>query len=313
MIGTLLPLLGCHVFSTAAIDCFAGQPCAGGGDTDPDTAIDTGDSGDTADSADDTAVVIEPSRSFLVSATGSRGERAYAFGPVGETLAIWKDFGGVSGPLAYDAASGLGLMVGDGVLWWLYLDQETPTGTDLGVQDVLDVAVIGGMGWVATSDNVGWVDPAVGTPTLAYATSVDQVGAMAPKPGGGVYLTLIQGGVPSLYEWSGTGEPTLVTDAFDTTGARARILFVGPDDEPYTCSSAGGIYRVADLAAGTATPVVYYDGGLTDVSDCGWDAGDATWLVFSPTAGAVRIDAQGRGEVVVSAPDGFTLVRGNFF
>lgn len=312
MIVSLLSLLGCHVFESISIECVAGMPCAGGGGgDDTDTGgVDTADSGETGDTAVESGPLVESSVGFVVAATATRGDRAYVYDAEGALLALFEDFGTVAGPVAYDDATGEGALVTTDGLVWLVEDQ-VPTPLPL-TQEVSDLALADGFAWLATELDVVAMNADGETRVAWSGDGAGTVGAIAAAPGGGVWITRIEGGVPSLYAWSGDGSPTLVTAAFDTTGARARVLFAGPDDEPHTCSAAGGVYAVADLAAGNGTPAVYYDGGLTDVAACGWDPGDETWLLFSPSAGALRVDAQGRATVAVSAPDGFTLVSGNF-
>lgn len=311
MIVLLLPLLGCHVFETVAIDCVRGMPCATGGGGD--TAVDTDTGADTGDSGPDTSTpVLAPSRRTIASVTGDRGDRVYAYDATGTTLYLWKDYdGGGTGPVDFDPAESLGVMATPGKVVWLIPDQD-PIAVDI-PEEVKDVATVGRKAWLTTRDNVYVLEAGSGDGVAVLDQPADEVGAVAINPAGGVWFTTVMGGVPSLHAMTSDGQLSTVQEAFDTTGARARILFAGPDGEPYVCSTAGGVYRVADLAAGVRTPIVYFDGGLSDVTDCGWDDGDGAWLLFSASTGVVRVDAQGRGTVGIQAPEEFSLVRGNFF
>lgn len=312
MIVLLYPLLGCHVFETVAIDCVRGMPCATGGGGDVDTAVDTDtDTGADSGGGPDTAPVVAPSRRAIVSVTGDRGDRVYAYDADGTTMYIWKDYGGGTGPVDFEPAESIGALAAGGSVHWLVPDQAPLTVAF--AEPVEDVAVAGRKAWLVTKDNVWMLETGTSDAVAVLELPADEVGAVAVNPAGGVWFTSIMGGVPSLHAISADGELSTVHEGFDTTGARARILFAGPDGEPYACSSAGGVYRVADVAAGVHTPVVYYDDGLNDVTECGWDDGDDTWLIFSKTKGVVRVDAQGRGTVALQAPEEFTLARGNFF
>ena len=67
------------------------------------------------------------------------------------------------------------------------------------------------------------------------------------------------------------------------------------------------------LAEDVSRPVAYYAGGLTDVSACAYDPGDASWLMFSPSVGVVRLDAQSRAEIVFEPTTSYTFVRASFY
>ena len=308
MIALSLMLAGCHVFETVAIDCTAGMPCARG-DADADTDADSDADSDT--DPPDTGPIVEPSRGFVFSLTGTAGDRVRLFSPTGALTSQWTDFGDVSGPVAYDAESGRGAVVGAGTLVVLNADGTT-TSTGIGESAVNDLEIVGDSLYAAVEDNVVHVT-ADGDVTQALPGGSGTVGAIGVASDGGVLFTFGVGNTTDLDRFVGPDELSTVTENFDGTMARARVVFVGPDDAVYTCTSHGAVHLVSDLAAGHLAPVVFYDGGLSDVTDCAWDAGDGSWRLISTSAGVVRVDAQGRGEVLLEPPSGYTLVRGNFY
>jgi hypothetical protein len=178
---------------------------------------------------------------------------------------------------------------------------------------VADVAYIGPEAYVATGDNLHAWNASTEATSTAFDADLAGLLAVAAGPDGSVYASDTDGGSPDLYQWTLGSTPTRLYSDFDVSTARARILFPGPRDLPYSCSTAGAIYNVADLADGSSAPVVFYAGGLTDVSACAYDPGDETWLLFSASTGVVRMDAQGRGQVVMAPEGSFTFVRASFY
>jgi hypothetical protein len=304
-----LVLVGCHVFDAVDIVCAGNEPCAHPhhGDTDTDVDADT----DT-DTDIDTGPVVAPLRGWVISLQGTPNDRVGVYGPHGETVAAWTDLGDSSGPVAYDPTTQTGVLASGRQLFLLGADGTT-TAASPTFPDTAAVAFDGATAYAVDGANLLTWSVADDTSTEAFSTALSGLVAVALGPSGSVYASDTDGGSPDLYQWFPGDSPVPLYADFDVSAARARVLFTGPADEAYACSAAGAFYRIADLASGSSTPVVFYAGGLTDVSACAYDPGDETWLLFSPSAGVIRVDAQGRGDVVFEPPASYTLVRANFF
>jgi hypothetical protein len=308
-----LALGGCHVFEVVEIECAAGELCARGRGRDTDGDADTDADTDT-DTDSDTGPVVNPTRGWVLSGISSAGSGAvFAFDPTGAVLAQWSDLWAVAGPVAFDPASDSAFLAYDSALYQLKSDGEQKRAL-IAFPDVLSLAAADGVVYMATGNGLtSWSSTDEVVTTATFDPAVTGLVGVGVGVGGAVYATDTNSGAPDLYEWSAGGAPTVVAADFDGSAARARIVFAGPDGVAYTCSAAGAFYAVADLVAGSSRPVAVYSGGLTDVSACAYDPGDATWLLFSPTAGVIRLDAQNRAETVFAPDSSTTLVRGGFF
>ncbi|MFZ5477084.1 MAG: hypothetical protein ACOZNI_09945 [Myxococcota bacterium] len=303
MLACVIFLLACHVFETVAIECVRGEPCARKGDADADTDADT-----DADADADTGPVLAPAKGFVLSVAAEDGSAfgVLAFDPSGEQVSERQAVGG--GPVAYRASEDAFWL---GVDTTLYALTSAGTGALDAFVPVLDVELTEGLVWTAHEDDVVSWDPEAATSTGSFATDPGTIVAIGAV-GTGVYATVAADGTPDLFDVSVGGAIERHLD-FDGSTARAHGVFAGPDGEPFTCSNAGAIYRVSDLVAGDRRPAVFYDGDLADVTDCGWDEGDDSWLIVSASAGVLRLDAQGRGTSLVTPPSGYVVVRGNFY
>jgi len=309
-----LALGGCHVFEVVEIECASDEACARR-DTDADTDTDTdADTDADTDTDTDTGSVVNPTRGWVLSGLSNSGlGGVVAFDPTGGVIGQWSGAAGIAGPVAYDIATDSAYLAYDGALYQLKRDgEEKRAGTAF--PDVLSLAVTDGVVYMATGDGLSsWnsANEVVTSARFDYAlTGLVGVGVASA---GSVFATDTNGGAPDLYEWSAGGTPAAVATDFDGSAARARIVFAGPEGAAYTCSAAGAFYAVADLVAGSSRPVAVYSGGLTDVSACAYDPGDSTWLLFSPSAGVIRLDAQNRAEIVFAPDSSTTLVRGGFY
>ena len=311
----LLSLLaGCHVFEVVAIDCASDEPCARPAKdraTDTDTAVDTDTDTDSGTDTD-TGPVVRPTVGWVVSGSSGGGNRVVAFSPAGGTVAAWTDLGDAEGPVAYDPVTGNAVVAAGGQLVLLGVGGGVLRAVD-GYPYVRDVATRDNIVYVAAGDNLIAYDGIAETRNVAFTTTVTGLAAVSLGPDGLVYASDTDAGAPDLYTWDGAASPAAVHTDYDTSGARAQIVFAGPDGAPHTCSSAGAVYAVASLASGSSRPVAFYSGGLTDVSACAYDPGDETWLLFSPAVGVIRLDAQSRAEVVFEPVSSYTLVRASFY
>ena len=310
MIPLVLSLVGCHVFEAVEIQCASDEACAQA-DTDTDTDADT-DTDTDADTDTDTGPLFAPTRGWVLSGASSGGNRVVVMNPVGETVAAWTDLGDAAGPVGFDIASGDAVLAYASTLY--HLDQAGGVSVATGsFPDTLDLTFVQGVAYMANGANVVAWDSASDSTDTAFASSLRGVSGVGASTTANVYITDTDGGSPDLYQWSSGAEPTTLYTDFDGNSARARIVFAGPADAPHTCSTAGAIYAVSGLAEGNSRPLAYYSGGLTDVSACAYDPGDETWLLFSPTVGVIRLDAQSRSEIVFAPTSSYTLVRGSFY
>jgi hypothetical protein len=312
----LLPLLGCHVFETVAIDCASDEPCARPKDADADTDTDADTDADTDTDTDtdaDTGPLVEPSMGWAISGEAGGGNRVMVYGPDGVTLAAWTSLGDLAGAVAYDPAAGVAYVGNADGLYRLAADGSVGQGPTE-IRDVRDVAAADSGVYAAVGTNVVAWRPSTGSYEFAVDESEsDAVSALAPRAGGGVLVLDTTGGSPDVYRWTVGSSVARLAEDFDDSASRALVVFAGPDDAPHTCSAAGGVYSVERLAAGEARPVAYYSGGLTDVSACAYDPGDGSWLLFSPSVGVIRMDADSRAEVAFAVPTSYTPVRASFF
>ncbi|MDP2312277.1 MAG: hypothetical protein Q8P41_05175 [Pseudomonadota bacterium] len=310
---SLLALGGCHVFDVVEIVCAANEPCArgDGGDADTDTDADT--DADT-DVDTDTGPVVLPSRGWVISGLATGGGRVIVFNSDAAQVAAWTDIDDANGPVAYDPVTGAAVLAYDGALYQLSADGTMKRAADP-FPDALSVAFADNRAYVATGAGITtWFADDDTTDSVPFETTpLAGLVAVGLGPAGSVYASDTDGGAPDFYQWSVGSLPTSLYRDYDSSAARARIVFAGPEDAPYTCSEAGAIYAVSALAEGSSRPVVYYSGELTDVSACAYDPGDASWLIFSPTAGVVRLDAQSRSEVVLAPGSSYSFVRGAFY
>ncbi len=316
MIPLSLALAGCHVFQVVQIDCASDEACAQPADVDVDTDTDADTDADTdTDTDTDTAPVVHPTRGFVISAISSTsGSRVGVFDPQGEQIAQWTTtLDGAAGPVAYDPVSASAVLAAGGTLIHLSAP-DVVTRASIAYPDVLGLAYADGLAFVATGNGIATWDVESDTgETAPFEAPVEGLTGITVQADGSVYATDTDGGAPDVYEWTVGAAPSVRYSDFDESGARARIVFVGPDEAPYTCSAAGAFYAVADLAAGNARTVAYYSAGLTDVSACAYDPGDGSWLLFSPAAGVIRLDAQSRATVLLGSSSSYTLVRGGFY
>jgi hypothetical protein len=308
LIAPLLLLSGCHVFQTIAFDCTSDMPCAtgghGGGDADTDTDADT--DADT-DTTADTGPLVMPSRGYVVAIDGP-SPRVEIYTAEDTLTAQWRGFDTV-GPVAYDPGTEQGIVVGGTSLWWLGADGSTQE-ADAG-DPVVGVQASGGKVYAATATNVYEADWGGSASNAAFDTDNSLVSVGLADASSVFFVALSDDGA-DLWRWTPGDSPTTAAAHFDVTASRSIGVFAGPDGDPYVCSRAGAIYAVGALQRGDVPPTAYYSGQLTDVTACGYDAGDGTWLMVA-SSGVYRVDDRGRGTRVYEPPSGYTIVAGNFF
>jgi len=296
---TLLPLLGCHVFEKAEVDCTSDLPCARGVN-----GRDSGE-GDTAD----TAAVVGPSIvGWVISMTDGTGGDVRVFDPVdGEEVAEWnnlRDTSGltVTGTPYYYPATGDGLLVSKSAYYLLPADGRAEyagegTGTSqyevshLGDQIIM--ALNGGIvAFDLYSEDEDWLVREGRFTEISYLGSNTDV----------AYFVVRSTSV-DLWQLSEDGDAALVAENYTNSTSRTNV-FVGPDNRPFACDSTGRIYALPD----DADPVVRV-GVASDIEDCAYDPGSNSYLAYSRTAGVFRTGADGETTQVMKISDGYTYDR----
>ncbi len=286
---SLFWLVGCHVFESIEVDCTSGSPCATVGDADTDTDTDS-------DSDTDTAPVGDPTVGWVTSMTSAEKGIVRVFDPTtGEVATEW-----ITDPVAgspyYEPASGLGLLIVVGALYQLGTDgnvtvvSEGPTNENYDLTHLgrhMLASFMGGV--VEVSADLSFNQQVIPQGTFAeirYVGGNERVAFFVDPSEGG----------PDLWQLDTSGNYVLVAADYDTSAKRATNVFVGPEDAPYGCSSVGAIYAIHDLEAGETDPRLFAVSDLTDVEDCAWDAGNETFLMYSPTVGVYRVDLKGHAD-----------------
>ena len=310
----LLPLGGgCHLFEGFVIDCVAGQPCAR-------TPQETG--GETGDSAPPV-----PTSGWIVSIVNAEDAAVYAFDADGEELKSWtglaaafgypEKLGAWAGAVAYNRATGAGVVTLNGA--WATLESRdggvTFGSTYSGDVEITDVEYADdGYYWFAVHDNVYAYDIPHAVTHLVFVSNLEEATGIGLGEAT-VYTSDWGDGHPDVYAMAvnHTALDTLVTDVRGSPDL-TKNLFAGPEDEPYGCTPNGLIYDTLRLADGSNTnPVVALDQELSDITDCGWDPGDGSWLLFSVSTGVWRVGIDGTATNVAEIPRSHRGLRANFF
>lgn len=297
-------LAACHVFEDIEVNCTSDMPCA---KTDDTGTTDSG--GDTGEDTGDTGSAGEPSVGWVVSLTGGGKGIVRVFDPVTQEVAQeWTGFGEVGGAAWWNPETGDGLLVGAEDLVQLYADGSATMNEGGGIRtEAYDLSSGGSQGLLAAFGGVYVFDEQLDTKEFVPAGTFNQIKYIGSAFGGDAWFVDVSNGGPDLWVLRGEGDFELVYEDYDSSTTRASNVFAGPDDEPYACSSAGAVFSLAALQGGDTRPEEFYDGELTDVSDCAWDASAEAFLLYSPTAGIVRLDRFGRSEQVYEPSNGFTL------
>ncbi|MBM4369292.1 MAG: hypothetical protein FJ102_23975 [Deltaproteobacteria bacterium] len=310
---SLAPLLGCHVLEEYSVECTSDMPCAKAGDTDPDADTDTDTDSDT-DTDTDTGPPPEPSVGWVVSLVGGTTGRVRVYDPsTREVTYEWAGFGTYGGTAYYNPSTGAGVLFSDDEIVFLGADGTTSTYGGGLSGSRYDVSRLGRYGILALQGGVIRFDESFSVLELmiVYGT----FGNTLPVGGNANvgYLADVASGGPDLYTLQPSGSYELTYTDYDSSTQRGANVFVGPGDAPFGCSSGGGIYEVDDLMVGSRDPYLSYDGEVTDVSECAYDPQSDQFLLFSPTAGVIRVDPDGTGKQVFSPPNGYTLHNVYFY
>lgn len=307
----MLLLTSCHVFEEAVVQCTTDLPCAsGGGDADADTDADT----DTDTATDTGEEPGEPTLGWAISLVGGTSGRVRVYEPVNrEIIAEWSAFGTIGGMAYYQPADLAGVLLSDEDILLLNSDGTTTSqGGGLG-NGIWDATRLGNKGALAYEGGVVSFDAALNRTTELVPqgtfTTLQYIGGSNNL----AYFSDPATGGPDLYSVSTDGTYGLLIEDYDSSTTRGVNVFSGVDGEAFACSTAGAVYAINDLVDGERSPYAYYDGGLTDVETCDWDAGSKQFLLYSPTMGIYRMDATGAGEQVFAPPGGYSLHRVYFY
>jgi hypothetical protein len=311
-------LAGCHVFETLDIPCTAGMPCASPTDSaDTGAGPDSGEPPDTGQDSGDTAPEPgSPVRGLVVSVEGSTGARVRVYDPVGVLRAQWSGFGAIVGPVAFDPRSGHALVVGPADSRWLNADASSAEGPPTDGTTPVAVLFADGAFQAVWSTRAAALSFGATALTAPYEEREGLLRGAAAASDGGLWLSRrpSRSDAADLLRLLPDGTSGVAYLGFDLIeNGRDAMVLEGPGGSPYVCSARGEPYAVDDLARGRVAPAVTPDVALDDVSACAYDPGDGSWLAFSPTRGAYRFDAAGRGTAVVSVPSGYTFVAGTFY
>ncbi len=184
---------------------------------------------------------------------------------------------------------------------------------DLGL-DVVALALVGDELWVIGADTLGVVDLAgsaqVYEEELPAGTLSDVSGGYYAPSRGAIDMVDLDADTPDLWSWSLGSEALEVSlQDFDSVSSRARLPFAGADERAWSCTAAGGVHRLEDLAAGDRTLERLIDRSLDDLVACGYDPGSDEVIMFSAQAGILRVSPDGT-DAQLSLPSGYSLLSG---
>jgi hypothetical protein len=300
---TLVASSACHVFETVSVDCVYGQPCAGGA---TETAGETGT---------ETGVLTRATVGWAVSMTTGTVAQVRAYEPDGQTTRkIWANLDPEMGPVAYDPGTGAGV-VAWGATATLLSEEEDPVAVSL-TGEAIDAAWSSGGAYVLSATNIDLVE-AGGAEAQLEGSDAHAYTSFDVRDGQG-WLVDRGDGADLLAIDGDFSNPSDSEDDFGDSAALSSNVVRGPGGEAFICSPGGALHAVADLAEGSSQARATYDGSatdgaLTDVTDCGWDDALAAWLLFSPSAGVVRMDEFGHAELLFAPVSPYTLVRASFW
>jgi hypothetical protein len=301
---TLLPAAGCHLSQTLSIDCTAGMPCAEHEPQDADTDTDTDSDADTDTGSG------PPSEAYAIAYTDGNSGSVIVYNADGSASDVsWEGYASMAGPVAYDKLTRTAVVLQANELVILDSYGDATFGTT-GYSQSFDADAEDGIFWFDYGSEVG-MSALDGYYSYLFDGSLGDSRGLAVQ--GGVAYVVDGETKPDLYKCVDRGRCSSLYADFDDSAARGRNVFFGPDGDAYGCTGAGAVYSLRDLSGGSTTMVAFYEGGLTDVSDCGWDATSEQFLLFSPSRGMIRMNPDSSGSVVTPIPAGLTGARADFF
>ena len=293
---TALALSGCHVFDDGAIDQTCNElPNCGGStyDTGLDTANDANDIGFAIASFDEDASELQIEYiegGEVVYSVASEVNQAPGF-QIGEALEY-----DVAGGIFYFALTGM-----DIVSWPV----EDSTGKSAQMYSLANpIMSLESDGDYLYAD-INNVLKRVNFETAQFeilSNVFESIDGLFADHNDSVYVVDRETISVSRLD-SESGEIETVASGFDD-GTRLKSAFIGYNDELYTCSSAGAIYSVANLADGNQVPSSYSDDiGSSEVAFCAYDPA-TTGYVLATQEAIYRLNRDGSLETIATPPIG---------
>lgn len=316
LLALMLP--GCHIFSPADIPCTSSElPECAEGDADADSDADSDTDADTDSDSD-----ADPIAGVALLESGSVGATVNVFAP-DTSLTYSYEYGAeVIGPIAWSSASQTAA-VGWKDTMAFFSGSTFSVGTTYGAT-IADVASAGTVffvlvenGLYLSSASLNDVLVTPGTFTSASSVFLTEDLTVAYIVDHGSSST----GGPTLWAYpTDTGELYQVFPSYDTTRARSVDGFLGPNGEPYVCSSAGGVYSIEDIfntvdngSGKSVPPSRIASESPTDITDCGYDSARDEVIMVSKSKGVLRVGADSATTLWIPLPEGQTVVSGASF
>ena len=287
----ILTLSACHLFSSAEIPCardeLPGCLDTAEADTDTDSDADSDADSDTdTDTDTDTDVVGDPTAGLVMSVRGSSDWLVRVLDQQGAESFSYGQAGAVFGPVAWDEAGQVAYVAsnGDGDLYKIGSSCPQSLGPLGGV--AVDLAINGS--WLYATDGTNLVRLSLSSgATEPLSSELTQALQLIPDKGDGVYIIDRGSGSPSLLHYE-SGSVTMSVANYDSIDARSVGAYLR-EGEVWLCSEGGGTWSVGQLKSGDSTPERLAQGAITDVIDCGYDAGSDEVLFFSVSRGVFRV------------------------
>jgi hypothetical protein len=313
-----LTLPGCHLFAPANIPCTSSElPECAEGDADADSDADSDTDADT-DSDSDT----DPIAGVALLEQGGVGSTINVFGPDSSLVYRYEYGGEIVGSIAWSSAAQTAAVGWKDTM--AYISGTTLVyGTTYGA-NIADVATAGTVFFVLVEGGLYLSSPTlndvlVRPGTFANASSVfltdDLTLAYIIDHGSS------SSGGPTLWAYpTDTGSLYEVFPSYDTTRARSVDGFLGPNGEPYVCSSAGGVYSVEDIFntvdngdGKSVPPARIASESPTDITDCGYDSARDEVIMVSRSKGVLRVGPDSATTLWIDLPEGQAIVSGASF
>ena len=291
----ILTLSACHLFSSAEIPCTSDElpgcaDTAGESDTDTDTDADSDTDADAdadTDSDSDTDVVGDPEAGVVMSVRSGSDWLVRVLDPKGAETFSYGESGAVFGPVAWDEAASTAWIASnsDGNLY--KIDSTGAKRVESLGSEAVDVAISGSWLYATDGQNLVRLSLSSGDTEMLSANGLTQALALVEDGDEGVYIIDRGSGSPSLLHYE-AGSLGLSVANYDSIDARSVGAYLR-DGEVWLCSEGGGTWSVGQLKSGDSSPERLAQGAITDVVDCGYDAGSDEVLFLSVGRGVFRV------------------------
>ncbi|MCB9794046.1 MAG: hypothetical protein H6741_15130 [Alphaproteobacteria bacterium] len=284
-------------------------------DSDADTDSDTDTDTDT-DTDSDTDVQPSVGAVYVGSTSSGHAVRAFAadasldFGHDGSDV--------LTGPISRHPDSNIeGVIVASGEAVYGYSESGLARLATLTGEEVVDLYQDPSRALLIAATATALYDVSGGNVRQLGSSGQFRELASVFAAGPDLVYILDRGGTtnsPSLYAFDPDTEAVSIAfPGYDTTRNRSVDAFLGPEDRPFVCSRGGGAYAVEDVRDGVTTPERLATGSLTDIVDCGYDPATDEVVLFSTSAGVVRVQSTGATTVWIDASEVRDLLRGKVY